>query len=97
MDGGHQVRRLLCRSTVVSRVDPRESKGVVEGVRPGERHTYGNPNAPAIDAEGLPSRPTAVAEDRIGANVDDSEVSNASETGQTSDASRDEVKPLEDE
>ena len=82
---------------MVSRVDRRESKGVVEGVRPNERHTYSNPNAPAIDSQGLPSKPTAVAEDRIGANVDDSEVSNASETGQTSDASRDEVKPLEDE
>jgi len=77
-------------------VDPRESKGVVEGVRPGER-LHGNRNAPAIDRQGLPSKPKAVAEDRIGANVDDSEVSNASETGQTSDASRDEVKPLEED
>jgi hypothetical protein len=81
---------------VASRVDPKESKGVVEGVRPGERHTYANRNAPALDPQGLPSKPRAVAEDRIGANVDDSEVSNASETGQTSDESRDEVKPLEE-
>jgi hypothetical protein len=81
---------------VASRVDPRESKGVVEGGRPGERHTSRNRNAPAIDAQGLPSKPTAIAEDRIGANVDDSEVSNASETGQTSDAPRDEVKPLDE-
>jgi len=67
----------------------------VEGFRPGEKR-HGNRNAPAIDAEGLPSNPKAVAEDRIGANVDDSEVSNASETGRTTDDSRDEVKPLED-
>lgn len=78
-------------------VDPRESKGVIEGVRPGERRHSGNRNAPALDPQGLPSKPKAVAEDRIGANVDDSEVSNASETGQTSEASRDEVKPLEED
>lgn len=82
---------------MASHIDPRESKGVVEGVRPGERHHSGNRNAPAIDSQGLPSKPKAVAEDRIGANVDDSEVSNASETGQTSDAPRDEVKPLEED
>jgi hypothetical protein len=82
---------------VASHVDRRESKGVVEGVRPGERLHYSNRNAPAIDKQGLPSKPKAVAEDRIGANVDDSEVSNASETGQTSDAPRDEVKPLEED
>ena len=35
-----------------------------------------------------------VPEAPIGANVDDSEVSNASETGQTSDAPRDEERPL---
>jgi hypothetical protein len=81
---------------VASQVDPKESKGAVEGVRPGERHTNANRNAPALDPQGLPSKPRAVAEDRIGANVDDSEVSNASETGQTSDESRDEVKPLEE-
>ncbi len=36
----------------------------------------------------------ATAEDRIGANVEDSEVANASETGQTSDSPRDELRPL---
>ena len=77
-------------------MDPKESKGVVEGVRPGDQHTFGNRNAPALNRQGLPSKPKAVAEDRIGANVDDSEVANASETGQTSDAPRDEVKPLDE-
>jgi hypothetical protein len=74
--------------------DPDASKGVIEGDRPGEK-SYGNRNAPGINRQGLPSKPKAVAEDRIGANVDDSEVSNASETGRTSDDSRDEVKPLD--
>jgi hypothetical protein len=73
--------------------DPDAGKGVVEGGRPGEK-SYGNRNAPGINRKGLPSKPKAVAEDRIGANVDDSEVSNASETGRTSDEPRDEVKPL---
>src|ERR1019366_1689512 len=36
----------------------------------------------------------ATAEDRIGANVDDSEVANASETGQTTEAPRDELHQL---
>ena len=40
-------------------------------------------------------RCSLVTEVRIGANVDDSEVANAGETGQTTDAPRDEVRPLE--
>lgn len=84
---------MLHRSIVASR-DPDESKGAIEGGRPGEK-SYGNRNAPGINRKGLPSKPKATAEDRIGANVDDSEVSNASETGRTSDEPRDEVKPLD--
>jgi hypothetical protein len=78
----------------VTQRDPDATKGAIEGSRPGEK-SFGNRNAPAINRNGLPSRRRAVAEDRIGANVDDSEVSNASETGRTSDASRDEIKPLD--
>lgn len=70
------------------------NKGAIEGARPGEKH-HANRNAPAIGRDGLPTKSKAIDEDRIGANVDDSEVSNASETGRTSDESRDEVKPLE--
>jgi hypothetical protein len=70
------------------------NKGAIEGGRPGEEH-HANRNAPAINREGLPTKSKAIEEDRIGANVDDSEVSNASETGRTSDEPRDEVKPLE--
>ena len=79
---------------IVAHRDPDETKGVVEASRPGEKSST-NRNAPAINRQGLPSRKKAVAEDRIGANVDDSEVANASETGRTSDESRDEVKPLD--
>ena len=78
----------------MARHDPDLTKGAVEGVRPGEKH-HGNRNAPGINRQGLPSKSRAVAEDRIGANVDDSEVANASETGRTSDEDRDEVKPLD--
>jgi hypothetical protein len=38
---------------------------------------------------------TAIADDRIGANADDSEVAKADETGRTTDASRDEARPLD--
>jgi hypothetical protein len=78
----------------VTHRDADSAKGAVEGGRPGEK-SYGNRNAPGINRKGLPSKPKAVAEDRIGANVDDSEVSNSSETGRTSDESRDEIKPLD--
>ena len=61
--------------------DPDAHKGAVEG----------NP----LDRNGLPSKAKPIAEDRIGANVDDSEVSNASETGRTSDAPRDEEMPID--
>lgn len=74
--------------------DPDIRKGVVEGDRP-EDEQPDNRNAPALDSEGLPSLPVPIAEDRIGANVDDGEVANATETGQTSDAPRDEVDPLD--
>jgi hypothetical protein len=79
---------------VANELNSYAGKGAVEGVRPGEKH-HGNRNAPALDSNGLPAKSKAIAEDRIGANVDDSEVSNASETGRTTDESRDEVKPLE--
>ena len=49
---------------------------------------------PALDGNGLPANPIAIAEDRIGPNVDDSEVANADKTGRTTDAPRDEVRPL---
>jgi hypothetical protein len=47
--------------------------GAVEGDRPTDQPNQGNPNAPAIDANGLPNDPIEVCEDAIGANVDESE------------------------
>jgi hypothetical protein len=53
--------------------DSDEHLGAVEGDRPSDRPQQGNPNAPALDEEGLPSDPDAIAEDVIGANVDETE------------------------
>lgn len=47
--------------------------GAVEGDRPDDVPNQGNPNAPGIDAEGMPNDPIAICEDAIGANVDGSE------------------------
>ncbi len=77
-----------------SAADPEIHKGAIEGDRPDDEQ-QGNRNVPALDAEGLPARPIPIAEDRIGANVDDSEVANADERGRTNDALRPELGPLE--
>lgn len=53
--------------------DGDEHLGVVEGDRPSDRPQHGNSNAPALDEEGLPNDPVAIAEDAIGANVDETE------------------------
>ena len=74
--------------------DPDLHKGAVEPDDPADGQP-GNSNAPALDSEGWPIRPVEIAQDRIGANVDDSEVANAGEAAQTSDAPRDELAPLE--
>ncbi|HZR26695.1 MAG TPA: hypothetical protein VFA59_24085 [Vicinamibacterales bacterium] len=74
--------------------DPDIHKGAIEGDRPDDEQ-FGNRNVPALDDEGLPALPIPIAEDRIGANLDDSEIANADERGGTNDASRGEVEPLE--
>jgi hypothetical protein len=51
--------------------DPDLAKGAVEG--PPNEHSQGNANAPALDDQGLPNDEVAIAEDVIGANVDESE------------------------
>jgi hypothetical protein len=74
--------------------DPDRHKGAIEGDRPDDEQ-HGNPNAPSLDSEGLPGDTVPIAEDRIGANVDDwGEVSHANELGHTSDAPREEIEPL---
>jgi hypothetical protein len=51
--------------------DPDRRKGAVEGSHPNDPQP-GNANAPALDEQGLPSDPVAIAEDEIGANEDQS-------------------------
>ena len=50
-----------------------EHIGAVEGDRPSDKPNMGNPNAPALDAEGLPDDEAAIAQDVIGANLDKTE------------------------
>ena len=52
--------------------EPDKHKGAIEGDRPDDRQNS-NPNGPGVDDEGLPDDPVASAQDRIGANVDESE------------------------
>jgi hypothetical protein len=47
-------------------------KGAVEGDRP-EQKQQGNPHGTALDENGLPKDRTAICEDVIGANVDESQ------------------------
>lgn len=48
-------------------------EGAVEGDRPGDRPQQGNPNAPALDERGMPNDEVKVAEDREGANLDETQ------------------------
>ena len=47
--------------------------GAVEGDQPSDTPNQGNPNAPGIDAQGMPNDPVRTAQDRIGANLDEAE------------------------
>ena len=53
--------------------DQDEHIGAVEGDRPSDSPNQGNPNGPGIDSQGLPNDPVGTAEDRIGANLDETE------------------------
>lgn len=50
-----------------------EHVGAVEGDRPSDRPQQGNENAPALDDQGMPNDETKIAEDVIGANLDEAE------------------------
>jgi hypothetical protein len=52
--------------------DSDEHVGAVEGDRP-EDPQQGNPHGPALDENGLPKDTTAICEDVIGANVDETD------------------------
>ena len=52
--------------------DPDAQKGATEGNQPSDKQP-GNPNGDGLDENGLPNDPIATAEDRIGANEDESQ------------------------
>jgi hypothetical protein len=52
--------------------DPDKHKGAIEGDRPLDEQ-YGNPNADALNEEGLPEDCDRIAEDVIGANADETQ------------------------
>lgn len=48
-------------------------KGAVEGDRPEDKAQQGNPHGTGLDEQGLPEDQTAICEDVLGANVDESQ------------------------
>ena len=50
-----------------------EHLGAVEGDKPSDAPNQGNPSGTGVDAEGMPNDPIGTAQDRIGANLDESE------------------------
>lgn len=52
--------------------DPDGHKGAIEGDRPTDEQ-QGNPHGSALDENGMPNDPTAVAEDAVGAIADRSQ------------------------
>ena len=53
--------------------DQDQAKGAVEGDRPTDRQQSNKNAAGALDANGLPRDKVAIAEDVIGANVDETQ------------------------
>jgi hypothetical protein len=54
------------------RPDPDIHKGALEGDRPTDEQ-QGNPHGDGLDDRGMPTDETAIAEDVIGANVDETQ------------------------
>jgi hypothetical protein len=52
--------------------DPDANKGAIEGDRPTDEQ-QGNPHGDGVDHNGLPNDPIGTAEDRVGANEDESQ------------------------
>jgi hypothetical protein len=50
-----------------------QHEGAVEGDRPTDRPQQGNANAPGLDDQGLPNDKDKIAQDRIGANMDETQ------------------------
>ena len=55
------------------REEPDQHEGAVEGDRTTDQPQHGNANAPALDDQGLPSDADLIAQDVIGANLDETE------------------------
>ena len=53
--------------------DQGEHLGAVEGDRPSDDPNQGNPHGTGVDKDGLPNNPVGTAQDRIGANLDETE------------------------
>lgn len=60
------------RMTGAEHENPDDGLGAVEGERPSDPQR-GNPNGPGIDSQGHPDDPVATEQDRIGANLDETE------------------------
>ena len=50
-----------------------EHLGAVEGDTASDTPNQGNPSGSGVDSEGLPNDPIGTAQDRIGANLDETE------------------------
>jgi hypothetical protein len=48
-----------------------EHIGAVEGDKPTDEPQQGNPSGSGVDANGMPDNPVGTAQDRIGANMDE--------------------------
>lgn len=55
------------------RKEPDQHEGAVEGDRPTDRPQQGNANAPALDDQGMPNDCDRIEQDRIGANMDETQ------------------------
>ena len=50
-----------------------EHEGAVEGDKATDRPNQGNPNAPGLDEQGMPKDCDKIAQDVIGANIDETQ------------------------
>jgi hypothetical protein len=50
-----------------------QHEGAVEGDKPSDRPQQGNTNAPGLDDQGMPNDKVKIAQDRIGANMDETQ------------------------
>jgi hypothetical protein len=55
------------------REDADQHEGAVEGDRPTDRPQQGNDNAPGLNDQGLPVDEEKIAQDVLGANLDDTQ------------------------